>query len=186
MASWSRSCNVLRSHAAVAAILMACPPDVAIYPAAVSMQAIRFQPLNEIRKRDMKKGFLIDMDGVIYRSSELIPGAVEFIRQPPASRDIPFLFLTNNSQRTRRDVATKLAADGHAGRGTAHLHLRDGDGPLPRQPEAARHGVRHRRRRPAQRAALRTATRSSTSRPTTSSSAKAARSASRCSSTPCR
>jgi NagD protein len=55
----------------------------------------------------MKKGFLIDMDGVIYRSSNLIAGAVEFIRLLRQS-DIPFLFLTNNSQRTRRDVATKL------------------------------------------------------------------------------
>jgi NagD protein len=55
----------------------------------------------------MKKGFLIDMDGVIYRSSQLIPGAVEFIRLL-CDWNIPFLFLTNNSQRTRRDVATKL------------------------------------------------------------------------------
>jgi len=55
----------------------------------------------------MKKGFLIDMDGVIYRSSELIPGAVEFIARLQRE-DIPFMFLTNNSQRTRRDVATKL------------------------------------------------------------------------------
>src|SRR4026207_894336 len=55
----------------------------------------------------MKKGFLIDMDGVIYRSSQLIPGAIDFIRRL-REWDIPFLFLTNNSQRTRRDVATKL------------------------------------------------------------------------------
>jgi NagD protein len=55
----------------------------------------------------MNKGFLIDMDGVIYRSAELIPGAIQFIRALKAS-DIPFLFLTNNSQRTRRDMATKL------------------------------------------------------------------------------
>ncbi|MEX0642947.1 MAG: TIGR01457 family HAD-type hydrolase [Pirellulales bacterium] len=55
----------------------------------------------------MKKGFLIDMDGVIYRSSQLIPGAVRFI-QLLQECHIPFLFLTNNSQRTRRDVATKL------------------------------------------------------------------------------
>jgi NagD protein len=55
----------------------------------------------------MKKGFLIDMDGVIYRSSQLIPGAVQFI-QLLQEYHIPFLFLTNNSQRTRRDVATKL------------------------------------------------------------------------------
>jgi NagD protein len=55
----------------------------------------------------MRRGFLIDMDGVVYRSAELIPGAVEFIRLLQ-EWEIPFLFLTNNSQRTRRDVATKL------------------------------------------------------------------------------
>ncbi|MGD9637112.1 MAG: TIGR01457 family HAD-type hydrolase [Pirellulales bacterium] len=55
----------------------------------------------------MKKGLLIDMDGVIYRSAQLIPGAVRFI-QMLQEWSIPFLFLTNNSQRTRRDVATKL------------------------------------------------------------------------------
>lgn len=55
----------------------------------------------------MRKGYLIDMDGVIYRGSELIPGAAEFIRRL-RELDVPFLFLTNNSQRTRRDVATKL------------------------------------------------------------------------------
>jgi len=52
-------------------------------------------------------GFLIDMDGVIYRGSELIPGADRFIAEL-LERRIPFLFLTNNSQRTRRDVVTKL------------------------------------------------------------------------------
>lgn len=52
-------------------------------------------------------GFLIDMDGVIYRGSELIPGADRFIGDL-VSLNLPFLFLTNNSQRTRRDVMTKL------------------------------------------------------------------------------
>jgi NagD protein len=52
-------------------------------------------------------GYLIDMDGVIYRGSQLIPGADRFIRELLAD-DMPFLFLTNNSQRTRRDVATRL------------------------------------------------------------------------------
>jgi len=52
-------------------------------------------------------GYLIDMDGVIYKGSELIPGADRFIEQLKAD-DVPFLFLTNNSQRTRRDVATRL------------------------------------------------------------------------------
>lgn len=55
----------------------------------------------------MRRGFLIDMDGVIYRGGELIPGADLFVRSL-LDRNIPFLFLTNNSQRTRRDVATKL------------------------------------------------------------------------------
>lgn len=52
-------------------------------------------------------GYLIDMDGVIYRGNQLIPGAERFIRELRTAK-IPFLFLTNNSQRTRRDVATKL------------------------------------------------------------------------------
>ena len=47
------------------------------------------------------------MDGVIYRGSKLIPGADRFIGLLK-DQQIPFLFLTNNSQRTRRDVATKL------------------------------------------------------------------------------
>jgi NagD protein len=52
-------------------------------------------------------GFLIDMDGVIYRGSQLIAGSPAFIDKLKARR-IPFLFLTNNSQRTQRDVAMKL------------------------------------------------------------------------------
>lgn len=55
----------------------------------------------------MKKGFLIDMDGVIYRGSEMIPGADKFIKAL-LDNGLPFLFLTNNSQRTRRDIATRL------------------------------------------------------------------------------
>lgn len=55
----------------------------------------------------MSHGYLIDMDGVIYRGSRLIPGAERFIKTLRA-KGIPYLFLTNNSQRTRRDVATKL------------------------------------------------------------------------------
>src|SRR5438045_1234244 len=56
-------------------------------------------------------GFLIDMDGVIYRGKQLIPGAEQFIGWLLA-RDVPFAFLTNNSQRTRRDVAMKLSRMG--------------------------------------------------------------------------
>ena len=55
----------------------------------------------------MSYGFLIDMDGVIYREHELIPGAKEFI-DLLLDQEIPFLFLTNNSQRTQRDVTFRL------------------------------------------------------------------------------
>lgn len=55
----------------------------------------------------MRTGLLIDMDGVIYRGSQLITGADRFIESLKRER-IPFLFLTNNSQRTQRDVAKKL------------------------------------------------------------------------------
>ncbi|HJZ56318.1 MAG TPA: TIGR01457 family HAD-type hydrolase, partial [Gemmataceae bacterium] len=40
------------------------------------------------------------MDGVLYRGPELIPGADRFVHEL-RTRDIPFRFLTNNSQRTR-------------------------------------------------------------------------------------
>ena len=55
----------------------------------------------------MKQGLLIDMDGVIYRGSKIIPGADTFVNNL-VERDIPFLFLTNNSRHTRRDVVTRL------------------------------------------------------------------------------
>lgn len=52
-------------------------------------------------------GYLIDMDGVIYRGGELISGADRFIDELREA-NVPFLFLTNNSQRNRRDVAIKV------------------------------------------------------------------------------
>lgn len=59
----------------------------------------------------MPKGYLIDMDGVIYSGKELIPGSDKFIEKLQ-KKGIPFLFLTNNSQRSRRDVVNKLAGLG--------------------------------------------------------------------------
>ena len=61
----------------------------------------------------MKHGYLIDMDGVLYRGSQMIPGADRFL-QELLQREIPFRLLTNNSQRTRRDVVAKLARMGIA------------------------------------------------------------------------
>lgn len=59
----------------------------------------------------MKKGFLIDMDGVIYENDTLIPGADTFIKTLQ-KENIPFLFMTNNSQRTPLDTVNKVARMG--------------------------------------------------------------------------
>jgi NagD protein len=55
----------------------------------------------------LRQGYLIDMDGVIYRGSEAIPGAAEFIRHLQ-DEQVPYLFLTNNSTYTALDVVVKL------------------------------------------------------------------------------
>jgi NagD protein len=55
----------------------------------------------------MNKGYLLDMDGVIYREDQLIPGAVELIKLFHTNY-IPFLFLTNNSSPTPEDLVVKL------------------------------------------------------------------------------
>jgi len=54
-----------------------------------------------------KIGFIIDMDGVLYHGNRLLPGASEFVNwlQSNAKR---FLFLTNSSERTPRELAQKL------------------------------------------------------------------------------
>jgi NagD protein len=56
-------------------------------------------------------GFLIDMDGVIYKGKQVVEGANHFI-QRLLDDGVPFAFLTNNSQRTRRDGVIKLARMG--------------------------------------------------------------------------
>ncbi|HCW09035.1 MAG TPA: HAD family hydrolase, partial [Cytophagales bacterium] len=56
----------------------------------------------------MKQGLLIDMDGVIYAGDSLIPGADKFIAKL-LKDEIPFMFMTNNSQRTRLEAVRKLA-----------------------------------------------------------------------------
>ena len=59
----------------------------------------------------MAKGLLIDMDGVIYAGDSLIPGADQFIHSL-LKENVPFMFMTNNSQRTRLDAVRKLAGLG--------------------------------------------------------------------------
>lgn len=55
--------------------------------------------------------FLMDMDGVLVRGAQLIPGAAEFIARLRAAGK-PFLILTNNSLYTARDLQARLAHSG--------------------------------------------------------------------------
>ncbi|KAI8614221.1 HAD-superfamily hydrolase, subfamily IIA [Chytriomyces sp. MP71] len=54
-----------------------------------------------------KKGFLCDMDGVIYHGNILLPGAKEFVAWM-VRQDKKFLFLTNNSAPTPQELSEKL------------------------------------------------------------------------------
>lgn len=53
----------------------------------------------------------MDMDGVLVREEQAIPGAERFLAVL-RERGIPFLILTNNSTYTRRDLAARLARSG--------------------------------------------------------------------------
>ncbi|EAR63888.1 YutF [Bacillus sp. NRRL B-14911] len=53
------------------------------------------------------KGYLIDLDGTMYRGTELIQEAADFVKKLK-ERGIPYLFVTNNSSRTPQQVAAKL------------------------------------------------------------------------------
>jgi NagD protein len=55
----------------------------------------------------MPMSYVCDMDGVIYHGSRLIPGALDFVQRLQAGGH-KFLFLTNNSQWTPRDLKHKL------------------------------------------------------------------------------
>ena len=54
---------------------------------------------------------MIDMDGTIYKGSNIIPGAKEFI-DFLLKEKIPFVFLTNNSSHTREYYCGKLRSMG--------------------------------------------------------------------------
>jgi len=61
--------------------------------------------LDSIRR---KTGFIIDMDGVIYHGNHLLPGVTEFLNWLRTAQK-KFLFLTNSSQSTPRELHHKLA-----------------------------------------------------------------------------
>jgi NagD protein len=58
------------------------------------------------RIRD-KKGFICDMDGVLYHGNHLLPGAREFVNWL-IREGKRFIFLTNSSERSPRELRQKL------------------------------------------------------------------------------
>lgn len=64
-----------------------------------------------MRDSDDIEAWLTDMDGVLVREGEAIPGAAEFLSRL-AERNRNYLVLTNNSIYTRRDLSARLAHSG--------------------------------------------------------------------------
>lgn len=62
----------------------------------------------DIEKIRSKKGFICDMDGVIYHGNKLLPGVKEFVNWLITEQK-NFVFLTNSSERTPREIKEKLA-----------------------------------------------------------------------------
>lgn len=54
-----------------------------------------------------KKGFICDMDGVIYHGSQILPGVAEFVNWM-IENDKRFVFLTNSPERTPHELSMKL------------------------------------------------------------------------------
>ena len=60
--------------------------------------------------KDME-GFICDMDGVLYHGNKLLPGVTEFV-QWLVDNEKHFLFLTNSSQYTPKELQNKLGRMG--------------------------------------------------------------------------
>jgi NagD protein len=62
---------------------------------------------DSIAKIKSKKGFICDMDGVIYHGNKLLPGVKEFVGWLKSEKK-SFVFLTNASERTPKELQEKL------------------------------------------------------------------------------
>lgn len=64
-----------------------------------------------IKELAEKKGFICDMDGVIYHGNRILPGVREFVEWMIAEGK-SFLFLTNSSERSPQELRQKLGRMG--------------------------------------------------------------------------
>lgn len=84
--------------------------------APASGEAARMNKITTERESDMeelrsKKGFICDMDGVIYHGNRLLPGVKEFVDWLYREKK-NFLFLTNSSERSPKELQQKLGRMG--------------------------------------------------------------------------
>ena len=96
--------------------------------------------MEELRK---KKGFICDMDGVIYHGNRLLPGVKEFVEWLYREQK-NFLFLTNSSERSPKELQQKLHRMAGCGREPL-LHQRTGHGPVYQQSGTGMQRLCHRR-----------------------------------------
>ncbi|NTW72773.1 MAG: HAD family hydrolase [Eubacteriaceae bacterium] len=68
----------------------------------------RSDPMEALRA---KKGFICDMDGVIYKGNQLLPGVKEFVEWLYRENK-KFLFLTNSSAKSPKELREKLGRMG--------------------------------------------------------------------------
>ena len=99
--------------------------------------------MNELRN---KKGFICDMDGVIYHGNKLLPGVKEFVDWLYRENK-NFLFLTNSSERSPKELQQKLKRMG-LDVDESHFYTSVGDRTLHKLPVAGKQRLRNRRRRP--------------------------------------
>ena len=65
----------------------------------------------DIQALQEKKAFMCDMDGVIYHGNQLLPHVAEFVKWL-LENDKKFLFLTNSSERSPKELEMKLSRMG--------------------------------------------------------------------------
>jgi len=63
--------------------------------------------VQEVDRIKSKEGFIIDMDGVIYHGNKILPGVTDFLNWME-NNGKKYLFLTNASQKTPKELHEKL------------------------------------------------------------------------------
>lgn len=75
------------------------------------MTTVQIEPDSLYDRLRSAKGFVFDMDGVLYLGSQLLPGVNDLL-DSLRLKDVPFVLGTNNSTATQKDFVERLAVMG--------------------------------------------------------------------------